>query len=97
MPTVSVNYQNFRKGKTVTIPGLGAFSNGEVTDVDQARIDRFLRSHPHAEQNMKGNNLVFGFPVAPTTSTPSATSTTEVEEKPDDVNLEELEEEAQSD
>jgi hypothetical protein len=48
MPSVEVNLPNIPQGKTVSIPYLGKFTNGETAEVDQEVFDRYLRNHPGA-------------------------------------------------
>lgn len=55
MAKVSVNYDNLPKGKVVEITGLGQFKNGETSDVDDRRWERFKR-----QNNYEGDSLTVG-------------------------------------
>lgn len=60
MPSVSVNLPNRPKGEVITIPGLGGFPNGKVSDVDDAKFERFSKLNNH-----EGDTLVLGESLKP--------------------------------
>ena len=41
MPKVTVDYQARPKGSEMYVPGLGVFKNGETTEVNELRWDRW--------------------------------------------------------
>jgi len=54
MPSVEVNLPNIPQGKTVTIPYLGKFKNGETTEVEQRHLDKYARNYPGAAEPEDG-------------------------------------------
>lgn len=57
MPSVLVKLDNLKKGSLVTLPGLGAFKNGETADVDQSKFDGFV-ARPNAGHMVVDDKIV---------------------------------------
>lgn len=57
MPTVIVNLKNRPDGSVVEVPYLGAFKNGETTEVTQERWDRFVKYQPGAAHYAESGEL----------------------------------------
>lgn len=71
MGEITVNKSNRPKGALISVPGLGAFENGQKHQVDDDRLNRYRK-----RRNVQGE-VVFGKPLsgsAPATNPPSAPS-----------------------